>query len=243
MLIWLKANVEEHQHCKWRREHFWKGTFLNCFQTSGVYLFSAGRTLSLQLTRSPKATGSQLQQNWTWSTVWMWRWARRLLCTARTARRLGAARGAGSSLLRTVRRGVSSSSAHYSGPKPPPQSELWFSMSLPSWLRGRAWTEVTDSGIVCHVAITTETCWVFPNLWIGHFVCYCFQTRTVWIGLDGFLGKTKRKCLFLFFFFLLSNSLWVQGMIYVFNHYVLCVKKNLFIWIVHRRTATLSFDS
>lgn len=97
---------------------------MNRFQTCCVYLFSAGRTLSLHLTSSPNTIGSQLHQNWSWSTVWMWRGARRLLCTARTARRPGAAYGAGSSLLHTVRRGVSSSSMRCSGPKSSPRPEL-----------------------------------------------------------------------------------------------------------------------
>lgn len=57
-----------------------------------------------------------------------------------------------------------------------------FSTSLLSWLIGRAWTEVNDSGKECDVVITVETC-------MNWTLCYCFQTRTVWIHLDRFFFR------------------------------------------------------
>ena len=78
--------------------------------TSVLYVLfvfsSADRTPTLHRTRSPKAVGCVLIRPLSlrsWLTRWTWWWASLLLCTARTARRLQTARGAGSSLLGTVR--------------------------------------------------------------------------------------------------------------------------------------------
>lgn len=149
--------------------HLRKDTFLISLQTTNVYVFSTGRTLSLHLTRSPNATGTRLTARMCW-------WARHLLSTARTARKLRAARGAGSSLLHTVRRGVFSSRTHCSGAGPCPQSQLWLLKSLPDPLHEQRSTTLSGKS---EMLSSPQTCWHRLCLHLGSrpifFFCYCFR--------------------------------------------------------------------
>lgn len=167
--------------------HLWKDTFLISLQTTNVYVFSTGRTLSLHLTRSPNATGTRLTARMCW-------WARRLLSTARTARKLRAARGAGSSLLHTVRRGVFSSRTHCSGAGPCPQSQLWLLKSLPDPLHEQR--SMTLSG-KSEMLSSPQTCWHRLCLHLGSRPIFFFllllskgQSKSFWIQ---FWGKKKQK--------------------------------------------------
>lgn len=77
-------------------------------QTADLYVSTSAEAPSLRRTRSPRPASRvpmrrpSLRWRWWW-TGRMWRWASLLLSTAKTPRRPRTARGAGSSLLATVR--------------------------------------------------------------------------------------------------------------------------------------------
>lgn len=207
--------------------HLWQGAFLICLQTTHACAFPAGRSLSLRLTRSPRAAGTR------WTAC---KWAWHLLCTARTAQRLRAARGAGSSLLRTVRRGVFSRTRHSgAGPCPCLQPHLWLLRPLLTCLHEQRSAALSGKS-------TPQTCLCLLLGTKAHF-CYCFQKDSLKPFGSDFRKQTNKKPAFSFHrsSILISNdySSCVQGMIHVFHFNMLCYKR-LF-WKFHEPFAIFSF--